>query len=574
MARADPRRRDPGRGEGHHPARVRRGAPAPARPAARGARSCATCCAGRPPRSPRRSTPPPRRSTPRCSAPTPRSTRQHLDRRRRRRRADRPPAAAARRVRRGLLAQGHRPDRQPADRRRRPGRCRRSPAGTPAPPPSATLIDTQCPGGSHDMPMLRTEANGQPAFGLYMRTPEGDFVPFHLQVLELDGDRVRARQRVLRRATCSRRFGLPDRLPPTHRRPGSIDDDALAGAVELLDRSLAYTRGRPWPGSAPTTSASPRPAAAGRSRCLLAHMDDGLDAYTEAATGSGVAGALDRRRPPVESIRAKACALLGWWLRPPARRGRGRRPATVGRDPAWRPPRWRSRVHGWDVHATLGRPTAGARRPRRAAARRRPPRWWPAGPRRACFAPPVTPPPGATGVRAAARPSWARELTGPRTANDFGVRSAAPGLRSLPSTHARRPRRRPGHPGRPGPGAGRADHRRPRPAARADVPSPRSIPSTLTLECRLARGEMDLARPRDGALLAGVRNPSAAEAARVAGAGGARRRHRPRRGGRRIRGRRRRYGRPGRAALAAGRGPEPDPARPPPGGRSGSRPTS
>ena len=27
------------------------------------------------------------------------------------------------------------------------------------------LIDTQCPGGVHDMPMLRTTANGQPAFG-------------------------------------------------------------------------------------------------------------------------------------------------------------------------------------------------------------------------------------------------------------------------------------------------------------------------------------------------------------------------------------------------------------------------
>jgi len=37
---------------------------------------------------------------------------------------------------------------------------------------------------------------------------------------------------------------------------------------------------------------------------------------------------------------------------------------------------------------------------------------------------------------------------------------------------------------------------------------------TLILECRLARGEMDLAA-RDGALLADIRNPSAAEAAQV-----------------------------------------------------------
>jgi len=45
------------------------------------------------------------------------------------------------------------------------------------------LIDTQCPGGPHDMRMLPTRANGQPAYGLYMRRPDGTFTPFHLQVL-------------------------------------------------------------------------------------------------------------------------------------------------------------------------------------------------------------------------------------------------------------------------------------------------------------------------------------------------------------------------------------------------------
>jgi RNA polymerase sigma-70 factor (ECF subfamily) len=53
------------------------------------------------------------------------------------------------------------------------------------------LIDTRCPGGVEDMPMLPTTANGQPAFGLYMRQPDGSFAPFHLQVLELEGDKVR-----------------------------------------------------------------------------------------------------------------------------------------------------------------------------------------------------------------------------------------------------------------------------------------------------------------------------------------------------------------------------------------------
>jgi len=73
------------------------------------------------------------------------------------------------------------------------------------------LIDTQCPGGEYDMPMLPTTANGQPAFGLYMRTPEGDFVPFHMQVLELEGDRVKHVSAFFG-DDVFRRFGLPDRI--------------------------------------------------------------------------------------------------------------------------------------------------------------------------------------------------------------------------------------------------------------------------------------------------------------------------------------------------------------------------
>jgi RNA polymerase sigma-70 factor, ECF subfamily len=73
------------------------------------------------------------------------------------------------------------------------------------------LISTQCPGGVHDMPMLPTGANGQPAFGLYMRTPEGDFTPFHLQVLDLDGDRVRHVGAFFDADFTA--FGLPARLP-------------------------------------------------------------------------------------------------------------------------------------------------------------------------------------------------------------------------------------------------------------------------------------------------------------------------------------------------------------------------
>ncbi|WP_232523054.1 MULTISPECIES: sigma-70 family RNA polymerase sigma factor [Nocardioides] len=77
------------------------------------------------------------------------------------------------------------------------------------------LIGTECPGGAHDMPMLETRANGQPAYGLYMRTPAGDFVPFQLQVLELDGERVKHVTAFFDHALFAT-FGLPERLPADH----------------------------------------------------------------------------------------------------------------------------------------------------------------------------------------------------------------------------------------------------------------------------------------------------------------------------------------------------------------------
>lgn len=48
------------------------------------------------------------------------------------------------------------------------------------------LIDTQCPAkGPGDMKLVPTTANGQPAFGLYMRGEDGVHRPFQLQVVTL-----------------------------------------------------------------------------------------------------------------------------------------------------------------------------------------------------------------------------------------------------------------------------------------------------------------------------------------------------------------------------------------------------
>lgn len=79
----------------------------------------------------------------------------------------------------------------------------------------AELIGTKCPGHEHDMPMVRTTANGAPAFGLYMRTPAGHFEPFHLQVLDLEGDRVRHVSAFFDQRLFAT-FGLPPTLPADH----------------------------------------------------------------------------------------------------------------------------------------------------------------------------------------------------------------------------------------------------------------------------------------------------------------------------------------------------------------------
>ncbi|MFC8502793.1 sigma-70 family RNA polymerase sigma factor [Pedococcus sp. NPDC057267] len=77
------------------------------------------------------------------------------------------------------------------------------------------LIDTQCPGGVHEMPMVATSANGQPAFGLYMRQPDGTFTPFHLQVLTVTDGRV-SHVAAFFDVRLFETFGLPAVLPADH----------------------------------------------------------------------------------------------------------------------------------------------------------------------------------------------------------------------------------------------------------------------------------------------------------------------------------------------------------------------
>lgn len=76
------------------------------------------------------------------------------------------------------------------------------------------LVATQCPAsGAGDMRMLRTSANGQPAFALYMRDVDGVHRAFQLQQLTLDGDRV-AHVVCYFDTDLFATFGLPGELPP------------------------------------------------------------------------------------------------------------------------------------------------------------------------------------------------------------------------------------------------------------------------------------------------------------------------------------------------------------------------
>jgi uncharacterized protein (TIGR03086 family) len=89
----------------------------------------------------------------------------------------------------------------------------------------------------------------------------------------------------------------------------------LPASVELLGRSLEYTRAR---------LACVRgglldrrtPCSDWRLGDLLVHMEDALDAFTEAAGGRVSVHLTHTTEGRVAAIEEKACALLGVWSRP------------------------------------------------------------------------------------------------------------------------------------------------------------------------------------------------------------------------------------------------------------------
>jgi len=90
---------------------------------------------------------------------------------------------------------------------------------------------------------------------------------------------------------------------------------ALGESVELLERALAYTGAR-LSEVDETRLGWRTPCAHWRLDDLLAHMEDALDAFTEAAGGAVPVHAAAGRPSQVDLIRTKACELLGAWSRP------------------------------------------------------------------------------------------------------------------------------------------------------------------------------------------------------------------------------------------------------------------
>ena len=128
----------------------------------------------------------------------------------------------------------------------------------------------------------------------------------------------------------------------------------LDGGVELLERALGYTR-TALARVDRTDLTRPTPCSRWDLAALLAHMDDALDAFLEAAGGSvsPPTGPGARVGPGGTNLLCtKACTLLGAWAsappRPVAVDGVAMDPGLLVRAAALE-----ITVHGWDVARAL-----------------------------------------------------------------------------------------------------------------------------------------------------------------------------------------------------------------------------
>jgi uncharacterized protein (TIGR03086 family) len=126
-------------------------------------------------------------------------------------------------------------------------------------------------------------------------------------------------------------------------------------ALELLERALSYTRVSL--ASVGADRSGPTPCAGWNLADLLAHMDDGLDAFLEAAGGAvrvpAEIPASSRSGTDLGELQRKACELLGVWSSPPTTRvaiGDRYLPSGLLVSAA----ALEITVHGWDVGQATG----------------------------------------------------------------------------------------------------------------------------------------------------------------------------------------------------------------------------
>ena len=165
--------------------------------------------------------------------------------------------------------------------------------------------------------MVRTGANGQPAFGMYILR-DGRFEPFQLQVLELRDGKL-ARVTAFFDLRLFPLFGLPPRSTRTHlpparreRHAGGHRDGGRHRAARARDLLHPRQSGLVTPGGL----SRPTPCTGWDLAELLVHMDDSLAALLEAVLDRRVL-LVPARRPgddsfvaTVNSLRLRACRLL------------------------------------------------------------------------------------------------------------------------------------------------------------------------------------------------------------------------------------------------------------------------
>ena len=140
------------------------------------------------------------------------------------------------------------------------------------------------------MRMLPTRANGQPAYGLYMRRPTGEFTPFHLQVLTLgEGPHGEPRSSTWPPSSTITLFGLRAAGAAARRRL-RLQCPSTAAPLEAsrLWRSCSRVA---WPACSVLTQdcgvdlARPTPCRDFDLATLLLHLAEGMDTLMTCPAG-------------------------------------------------------------------------------------------------------------------------------------------------------------------------------------------------------------------------------------------------------------------------------------------------